>query len=112
MAVDGESTHFVSVGADAYRLQAELRFGTVRALRPEGTGLIRSASSGLTVDLSGVSQADSAGLALLVDWLAVARAAGKSLRYLQIPPALQALSQLSEVQPLLQGGAGPGLQNG
>lgn len=55
------------------------------------------------VDLSGVSAGDSAGLALLIEWLSVARGAGRELRYEHIPQQMQQLARLSEVEELLLG---------
>jgi phospholipid transport system transporter-binding protein len=92
------------VAADGgYRLQTALLFGTVPQLRGQGISLIEAASGELYFDLSGVTAADSAGLALLIDWLACAQAAGRRLRYGRLPPALLALAKLSDVAPLLEG---------
>ncbi len=87
----------------AYRLQARLSFATVPEIRPEGLALIQAAGAQLCIDLSGVSAADSAGLALLIDWLGEAASSGKQLRYSRLPPALLALAKLSEVASLLEG---------
>ncbi len=84
-----------------YRLQAPLLFASVPRLRPQGLALIDVAAGDLRVDLSEVAAADSAGLALLIDWLACARSAGKQLSYVRVPAALMALAQLSDVAPLL-----------
>ncbi len=90
------------VAADGgYRLQAPLLFASVPRLRAAGLALIDAAAGELRIDLSGVSAADSAGLALLIDWLACARSADKRLVYLRAPAALRALAQLSDVAPLL-----------
>lgn len=94
---------FVRESAERVRLQAPLRFATVPALQPRGLELIRAAGAELTIDLSGVSAADSAGLALLIDWLARARASDKRLRYVQPPEALRALARLSDVETLISG---------
>ena len=99
---DGRDS-FVSEGDGRVRLQAPLRFGTVPALRRRGLELIGAAGAQLTIDLSGVSSADSAGLALLIDWLARARAGNKTLRYVQPPEALRALARLSDVESLITG---------
>jgi phospholipid transport system transporter-binding protein len=95
---------FVAVSAAAHRLQAPLQFATVAGLRAQGLALIAAAPGAeLTLDLSAVPAADSAGLALLVDWLANARAHHKTLHYAQPPPALLALARLSDVERLLAG---------
>jgi phospholipid transport system transporter-binding protein len=96
---DAES--FVAAAPGTYRLQAPLQFGTVPRLLRSGLALIAAVQGELTLDLSAVPAADSAGLALLIEWLASARAAGKRLRYVQAPQALVALARLSDVEPLL-----------
>src|SRR5208282_4638900 len=72
---------FVAVSADVYRLEAPLTLLTVAALRDAGLALISAASGALTIDLASIPEVDSAGLALLIDWLARARAQGCQLRY-------------------------------
>ncbi|HTW73787.1 MAG TPA: STAS domain-containing protein [Steroidobacteraceae bacterium] len=94
---------FVAAAAGSYRLQAPLQFASVPRLRGLGLRLIAAAADELTLDLEAVPAVDSAGLALLIDWLASARAAGKRLRYARPPQALVALARLSDVEPLLTG---------
>jgi phospholipid transport system transporter-binding protein len=95
---------FVASGADTFRLESALSFATVTQLRPPGLALIAAASGrALTFDLAAVTTVDSAGLALLVDWLAAARAGSCQLRYIQPAETLRSLARLSEVEPLLNG---------
>ena len=94
---------FAPVSADAYRLEAPLTFATVAALRNPGLALIASAKAELTIDLEAVPQVDSAGLALLIDWLAMARARSCHLRYAKPAETLLSLARLSEVEQLLTG---------
>ena len=53
------------------------------------------------VDLQAVEQVDSAGLALLLEWQARARAEGKSLRITNVPDDLLRLAALCEAAGLL-----------
>ena len=92
---------FVAVSPDVYRLQAPLTFATVASLRHDGLRLIESAQKELTLDLQGVPAVDSAGLALLIDWLASAKARSRALRYAQLPQTLLSLARLSEVEKLI-----------
>lgn len=92
---------FIAATPGIYRLQAPLQFASVPRLRRAGLKLVLAAAGDLTVDLAGVPAVDSAGLALLIDWLAVARAAHKRLRYVRAPQALVALARLSDVESLL-----------
>ena len=92
---------FVEVSPGAYRLQAPLTFASVVSLRASGLAVIRAATNGLTIDLSAVPAADSAGLALLVDWLAEAKSRSCQLKFDQASEALVALARLSDVEKLL-----------
>ena len=60
------------------------------------------------VDLAGVSRADSAGLALLLEWSVSAAAAGRSLRYRNVPSAIASLAGISDVAELLSAPPGGG----
>jgi phospholipid transport system transporter-binding protein len=88
--------------AGRYCVTTELTFATVAALRPLGLAALAQVPVGsVTIELAGVTQADSAGLALLVDWIAAARSCGAQLRYEGISPALRALARLSDVEDLV-----------
>lgn len=77
-----------------------LHFSTVTALLRPGSEAIDSGHA-TVIDLAGVSDSDSAGLALLIEWLSVAKTGSRSLRYENIPAQLQQLARLSEVEELL-----------
>jgi phospholipid transport system transporter-binding protein len=97
------SSAFIAAAAGVYRLEAPLTFATVAALRAPGAALIGAAgSSALSLDLAVVPAVDSAGLALLIDWLAIARARSCQLRYDKPGATLLALARLSEVEALLR----------
>jgi phospholipid transport system transporter-binding protein len=53
------------------------------------------------VDLSGVAEGDSAGLALLIEWLRKARQSGGRIRFTNVPGQINALARISEVEDLL-----------
>ena len=77
-----------------------LDFDTVGPLLAAGAAAI-GAGEASVIDFAGVSAADSAGLALLIEWLSVARGADRKLRYVNLPQQLQQLARLSEVEELL-----------
>jgi phospholipid transport system transporter-binding protein len=86
------------------RLLAEgpLTFATARRARELGLDAIDAAAGGaLLIDCQGVTVSDSAGLAVLLDWLAAAKAQGGSLRFEHLPQGLAALGRISEVSELL-----------
>jgi phospholipid transport system transporter-binding protein len=83
-------------------LSGELRFDTVGSLLEAGSRVIGEGRVAV-IDLASVSAGDSAGLALLIEWLSVARNLDRPLRYENIPLQLQQLARLSEVEELLLG---------
>jgi phospholipid transport system transporter-binding protein len=85
------------------RVQGVLHFSTVTALLRPGTEAIGSGHAAI-IDLAGVSDSDSAGLALLIEWLSVAKAGSRALRYENVPAQLHQLARLSEVDELLASG--------
>jgi phospholipid transport system transporter-binding protein len=54
------------------------------------------------VDCAGVTRADSAGLAVLLDWLAWGRRKSRALSLTNLPESLIAIARISEVDELLQ----------
>ena len=53
------------------------------------------------VDLSGLSSGDSAGLAVLIEWLSSARRRGARLRYTGVPSQMRAIARISDLEDLL-----------
>ena len=55
----------------------------------------------LEIDLSGVTDSDSAGLALLLEWVTWANHSVREISFTGIPERLQAIAKTTEVEPLL-----------
>jgi phospholipid transport system transporter-binding protein len=91
---------FEVLDGDRSRVTGSLHFTTVSTLLPLGVEAIDSGRAAV-IDLAGVTASDSSGLALLIEWLSVAKAATRTLRYENIPLQLQQLARLSEVEELL-----------
>ena len=95
-----QEASFEVLDGDRSRVTGYLHFTTVSMLLPEGVNAIDGGRAAV-IDLGGVASSDSSGLALLIEWLSVAKGAGRSLRYENIPSQLQQLARLSEVEELL-----------
>ncbi|HVN47059.1 MAG TPA: STAS domain-containing protein [Steroidobacteraceae bacterium] len=104
-----------SIDAAAFRLSAgaagtlsaegPLSFATARDACALGIAALTAAGGRtLEIDCRGITRSDSAGLAVLLEWLAAARRCGKSLHYTHLPEGLAALARISEVQELLERG--------
>lgn len=87
-------------GDGRYALTGTVGFATVRALLEDG----RRAFAGhpaVALDLSGVAAIDSAGLALLLCWLADARRDGRRVTLEHLPAQLHAIARISDAEALL-----------
>jgi phospholipid transport system transporter-binding protein len=82
------------------RVSGALHFSTVSALLEPGATAI-SEGHAAVIDLSTVSESDSSGLALLIEWLSIAKSARRALRYENVPEQIQELARLSDVDGLL-----------
>jgi len=85
------------------RVVGALDFATVSALLHSGSDAINRGQAAV-IDLSHVTGSDSSGLALLIEWLSVAKGAHRTLRYENVPSQLYQLARLSEVEELLIAG--------
>lgn len=104
-AAGGEVLELVASAPGRFSVRGALIFATARRARSDGLLALRTSSaSALEIDCSAVTQADSAGLAVLLDWLAVSKKAGRRLRYTGLPAGLMAMARISGVAELLQQG--------
>jgi phospholipid transport system transporter-binding protein len=80
----------------------ELTFATAREARQVGILVLESSQAQrILVDCAAVSRADSAGLAVLLDWLAWGRRRSRPLTLQNLPASLLAIARISEVDGLL-----------
>ena len=85
--------------------EGPLTFATARRAHEQGLQSLASAAGHeLEVDCSGITSSDSAGLAVLLDWLGAVKRAGRTLRYRHLPTGLVALGRIGEVEELLERG--------
>lgn len=81
-------------------VSGELSFNTVPALVLNNRDFFKN-NNGLDIDLANVSRADSAGVALLVEWQRQARKQNQSICFHHIPSQMLAIARLSGVDELL-----------
>jgi phospholipid transport system transporter-binding protein len=85
--------------AQVLALDGALTMATVGEWLERGRELARKED--LIVDFSAVTEADSAALAALIDWLRTARGAGHSLQQRGMPDGLRSLAALYGVDELI-----------
>ena len=102
----GSGAFEIVAGADGRsHIRGSLTFATARRARAEGLQKFRDCGArACEVDCGGIVVSDSAGLTVLLDWLALAKRDGRSLRYLNLPDGLLAIARISGVEELLQKG--------
>ncbi|MDX9740294.1 MAG: STAS domain-containing protein [Gammaproteobacteria bacterium] len=86
----------------AYLIGGELGFSTVPDLLERGRAIFEGGSAApLELDLSGVTRVDSAGLALLIEWLKVARRTRREISYVNVPEQMVAMARVSGLENFL-----------
>lgn len=83
-----------------FRVEGELTFASVPKMLKISTGLFQGQAR-IRLDLSGVRRADSAGLALLIDWRAQAGREKRSLDFDAIPEQIRAMARVNGVESML-----------
>jgi phospholipid transport system transporter-binding protein len=92
----------VESAPDRYAVRGALTFATARRAVGAGLQAFSAARGGpIELDLGGVGAADSAGLAVLIEWLAWARRSGRQIHLANLPQALTAIARISETEELL-----------
>lgn len=91
---------FQDRGDGRFGVNGELGFSTVMTAL-EKSKAVFAGHSVIELDLAGVTRADSAGLALLLEWVNWARNTAHEIRYRNIPAEIIAMAQISEVEDML-----------
>ncbi|KPJ93823.1 MAG: hypothetical protein AMJ53_06475 [Gammaproteobacteria bacterium SG8_11] len=83
----------------------ELDHQSIPALLKKSSGIFFSDhnrnSDDLNIDLKAVSRSDSAGVALLIEWMRQAKKNHKTIRFDNIPEQMRELAEVSGVDKLL-----------
>jgi len=82
------------------QVSGELNFKNVPELVLKSQEYFKN-SVGLDVDLADVNRADSAGVALLIEWQRLAQKKNKSISFSNIPSQMMAIARLCGVDELL-----------
>ncbi|WP_058555783.1 lipid asymmetry maintenance protein MlaB [Thiohalocapsa sp. ML1] len=96
---DRGDARLTQTGPGCWRLDGDLTLAAVAALAAQMP--TADAAGQVTLDLAGVGRASSAGVALLLQWQAMLRPAGKVLLLHNAPAALGRLAELANVDGLL-----------
>jgi phospholipid transport system transporter-binding protein len=88
-----------SLGEGRFRVSGVLDATTATEMLKQSES--RFTQPQIEVDLGGVGESDSAGLALLIEWLRLARQSSRKIQFANVPGQIEALARISEVEDLI-----------
>ncbi len=91
------------LGEGRFTLSGDMTFETAEKILRESEEPFE-AHTRLEVDLSKVANADSAGLALLLEWITWANHTVREIRFKEMPERVLAIAKTTEVESLLTRG--------
>lgn len=90
----------LDIGDGRFKLKGDMTFATAdRILRASEEPFEHHTR--LEIDLSGIEKADSAGLALLLEWVTWANHTVREIRFVDMPERVLAIAKTTEVDHLL-----------
>ena len=91
------------VGDGRFKLSGEMTFATAEDILRASEDMFEPHTR-IEVDLSGVGKADSAGLALLLEWITWAIHTVREIRFDDMPERIMAIAKTTEVDQMLNRG--------
>lgn len=91
------------VGEGYFTLSGEMTFETAERILVASEEPFEQHTR-IEVDLAGITKADSAGLALLLEWITWANHTVREIRFLSMPERILAIARTTEVEQLLKRG--------
>lgn len=84
----------IKVDNNTLCLCGDLDFNNVMGLRQQGLQFIAKAPAGtdIHIDFGGLATANSAAIALIIDWMQAARKLGKKIQFMHISAEIAALA--------------------
>ena len=92
-----------NLGEGRFSLSGEMSFHTAAKILQVSEELFEEHSR-IEMDVSGVTKTDSAGLALMLEWITWANHEVKEIRFTGTPEKIDAIARTSEVDDLLKRG--------
>ena len=97
------SADFKDLGGGKFEINGVFGYSTVADLLSQSKDLFADYSV-IEIDLSGVTQSDSAGLALLLEWVNWSKYFVREIHYKNVPQQITSIAEISEVEDMLHAG--------
>lgn len=91
------------LGDGCFALSGDMTFSTAGELLRESERLFEEHTR-IEMDLGGVDKTDSAGLALMLEWITWANHTVREIRFTNVPEKIDAIAKTTEVDHLLKRG--------
>ena len=86
--------NIIDKGEGYFLVDGDLTFATIDKRAAKSLKFL-STYKEITIDLGQVRNTDSAGLALMIEWIKSSRAKRSQIRFIHVPKQLQSLARLS-----------------
>ena len=93
--------HIKQTGDGQFAVEGELSKFTVPSIIQHAHQLLQSASQNILIDLQGVTRTDSAGLALLLEWMSIAQDKALQIHFRNLPAQLSKIAEVSDLEDIL-----------
>lgn len=100
MSSAGDTPELRDLGQGHFEVVGDMTFATVGALLDRSEEAFEDHTE-LDLDLAQVSRTDSAGLALLLEWINWANHSVREIRFRNIPDKIRRIARATEVEDLL-----------
>jgi len=95
------TTSIKETGDGQFAVEGELSKFTVPSVWRDANGMIQGATQNLLIDLKDVTLTDSAGLALLLEWMTLARKKELQIHFRNLPAQLWEIAKVSDLEGII-----------
>lgn len=85
-----------------FEISGQVTFQTVPQFLSHTDQWLHDPAPAVTIDMHSVTLADSAGLALMLEWTQLARAAKRQLSFVNIPPQMHELIRVNGLEQVFE----------
>ena len=93
---------FTVRGNSVFEVSGRVTFQTVPQFLRHTEKWLQSVAGRVTIDMQGVTLTDSAGLALMIEWLQLARAAKREIAFTNIPEQMRDLIRVNGLEQVFK----------
>lgn len=101
--MQGKAVQLEDLGLGRFAIKGDMSFQTAQYLLERSEDLFEDHTE-IEVDMISVTRTDSAGLALMLEWINWANHSVREIRFENVPPKIRSIARATEVEHLLSVG--------